>query len=130
MQRAQQSFDPMEASVALARAFVRATLDRWDLAGDEAELVVSELATNVLRHARGRFHVCMERIDDTLLIEVSDVSDVRPHLSQPATDDTGGRGLFIVEQVSCAWGSKADPRGGKRVWAELALDGAESSNRL
>ena len=40
------------ASVGISRSFTRMTLRRWGLAGlcDQAELVVSELVTNAIRH--------------------------------------------------------------------------------
>jgi anti-sigma regulatory factor (Ser/Thr protein kinase) len=72
-----------------------------DLAGD-LELVVSELATNVIEHTGSpTLTVVLARTIADWLVEVSDVADLGilddvalPYVSQPA-----GRGLFVVRSI-------------------------------
>ncbi|NML55372.1 ATP-binding protein [Streptomyces sp. R302] len=116
--------DPM--SVAVARRLVVAVLGRWELSEDlaeRAELVVSELATNAIVHARtcgAPIRVAITRgEDDHIQVAVTDL-DRRP-LGPARTDPyaEGGRGLDLVAALSVRWGCERR-RWGKRVWAELA----------
>ncbi len=94
------SADPAELSNVRqqVRKFVEGAGGDHDLAAD-LELVVSELATNVIEHTQSpTLTVVVSRTSDDWLIEVSDVGDlgilddvVLPDSSQPA-----GRGLFVV----------------------------------
>ncbi|MER6217694.1 SpoIIE family protein phosphatase [Streptomyces sp. NPDC001674] len=101
------------------------TLDGWDLSelGFATELILSELVTNALRHGSGPVRVRL-LYDQTLTCEVWDGSSTAPHLRYAATTDEGGRGLFLVAQLSEHWGTRYTPEG-KVIWAELALPGAE-----
>ncbi|WP_435847096.1 SpoIIE family protein phosphatase [Streptomyces hygroscopicus] len=109
------------AAVAGVRAQAMRQLAEWGL--DEvaftAELVISELITNAIRHATGPIRVQLLR-DRALICEVSDTSSTSPHLRYAATTDEGGRGLFLVAQFAERWGTRyiAD---GKVIWAELAI---------
>ncbi|MYX41053.1 hypothetical protein GTW59_08170, partial [Streptomyces sp. SID89] len=57
---------------------------------------------------------------DVLVCEVSDPSNTQPRLRRASLADEGGRGLFLVAQLSTRWGSRYG-RSGKTIWAELAL---------
>nr|WP_037603904.1 SpoIIE family protein phosphatase [Streptacidiphilus rugosus] len=109
------------AVVAGIRAGVAERLTAWGL--DElaftTELVVSELATNAIRYAAGPIRVRL-LYDRTLVCEVSDGSSTSPHLRYAATTDEGGRGLFLVAQLSERWGTRYTPEG-KVIWSEQAL---------
>ncbi|MEU3980379.1 ATP-binding protein [Streptomyces sp. NPDC026672] len=116
------------ASVGLARRRVRDRLTEWghgpgDPALDDTLLLVSELATNVVRHGplmEREFEVVVTGLGDgSLLIEVSDDDRTAPRPRPVALLDETGRGLHIVEHVATAWGVR--PRGplGKTVWALL-----------
>ncbi|MFI0816065.1 SpoIIE family protein phosphatase [Streptomyces sp. NPDC021098] len=87
-----------------------------------AELLLSELVTNALRHASGPIRVRLLH-GRTLICEVSDTSSTSPHLRRAATTDEDGRGLFLVAQLALAWGTRhtAD---GKVIWAECPLAAA------
>jgi anti-sigma regulatory factor (Ser/Thr protein kinase) len=110
-------FDPVPESVARARELVRNLAEVGD-ASDTVVLIVSELATNAVRHARTRFRVAVHRRSDVLRVEVADSGSGVPLLRRPEPMDTGGRGLFIVETLAARWGVDPAP-GGKTVWAEL-----------
>lgn len=115
---------PDEAlSPARARHFVCTLLvdHRFLNLVDDVRLVVSELATNAVRHAHTPFTVTLERVDQSVLLTVTDGSPVPP--VQPATDllHTGGRGLSLVDVVSGDWGVIRRPGEGKSVWASFAL---------
>ncbi|MFI6039090.1 ATP-binding protein [Streptomyces sp. NPDC051315] len=116
------------ASVGLARRRVRDHLADWghgpgDAALEDAVLVVSELATNVVRHGPLReceFEVAVTALGDgSCLIEVSDESRHEPRPRAVSEWDEHGRGLHLVETVAAAWGVWNRGRHGKTVWALL-----------
>ncbi|MCK7625123.1 SpoIIE family protein phosphatase [Streptomyces sp. RS10V-4] len=106
------------AAVATARELATGQLAAWGLAelAYAAELVVSELVTNAVRHASGPVHLRLLR-DLALVTEVSDTGHTSPHLRHSASDDEGGRGLFIVAQLVERWGTRYTPSG-KTIWTE------------
>ncbi|MGW0941961.1 ATP-binding protein [Streptomyces sp. NPDC002623] len=114
------------ASVGLARRRVRDHLADWghgpeDPALVDAVLVVSELATNVVRHGPLRereFEVAVTALGDgSCLIEVSDEGRVEPRLRPVGEWEEHGRGLHLVEHIAAAWGVWSRGRHGKTVWA-------------
>ncbi|MET7508498.1 SpoIIE family protein phosphatase [Streptomyces albidoflavus] len=111
--------------VAEARQAAARQLATWGL--DEAafatELIVSELITNAVRYAGGPVGLRLIR-DTTLVCEVTDPSNTQPRLRRARWSDEGGRGLFLVAQLSSRWGSRYGPRG-KTIWAEQPLVPAE-----
>lgn len=116
---------PMAESVPAARHFVVDVLRAWgmdDLDGDAA-IVISELATNALRHAESPFRAVLDRHQDGVRLGVEDAArDPLARRSPPDSHDLGGRGVDIVEALSRRWGWSELPSG-KLVWAELV--GAE-----
>ncbi|WP_030770864.1 SpoIIE family protein phosphatase [Streptomyces sp. NRRL F-2664] len=113
--------DADPAVVADARHLVLAQLTAWDL--DElsfsTELIVSELVTNAIRHAGGPVRLRLIRAD-SLTCEVSDSSNTQPRMRRARNSEEGGRGLYIVAQLSHRWGSRYT-MGGKTVWSEQHL---------
>ncbi|MCF6473102.1 ATP-binding protein [Nonomuraea sp. MG754425] len=117
-------------SITEARRFVAALLRGWP-AVDEAELIVSELATNAIRHSAsgrfgGRFLVSVQAHTDRLWLGVLDEGGPSsPRASRPCLDGEGGRGLLLVASLSIDWGVWGDEHG-RTVWAVLdtALQGA------
>ncbi|MEU5536577.1 SpoIIE family protein phosphatase [Streptomyces sp. NPDC020362] len=109
------------AAVSGMRGAVSEKLEEWGLAelGFGMELVLSELITNAIRYGSEPIHVRLIR-DRTLICEVSDGSSTSPHLRYAATMDEGGRGLFLVSQMTERWGTRYTPQG-KVIWAEVAL---------
>ncbi|WP_310715654.1 SpoIIE family protein phosphatase [Streptomyces lydicus] len=109
------------AAVGRARELATRQLREWGLPEltYTTELAVSELVTNAIRHASGPLHLRLLR-DRTLLTEVSDTGHTSPHLRHAASDDEGGRGLFIVAQLVQRWGTRYTPYG-KTIWTEQAF---------
>ncbi|UGY92949.1 SpoIIE family protein phosphatase [Streptomyces gobiensis] len=109
------------AVVSQARTAAVEQLGAWGL-GELAfttELVVSELVTNAIRYAGGPIHLRLIR-DQTLICEVSDTGHTSPHLRRAASEDEGGRGLFLIAQMTQLWGTRYTPTG-KTIWAEQPL---------
>ncbi|MFD8914092.1 ATP-binding protein [Streptomyces sp. NPDC059575] len=109
-------------SAATARRLVRAACVAWGLRGtaEDGALVVSELVTNAVRHARRQsIRVMVERTaPSTVRVAVADFSRTLPKLCTPKGDEEGGRGLVLVAELAADWGAK-ERRWGKIVWADL-----------
>lgn len=114
------------AMVAQARMLTERQLETWGLSelSFTASLVVSELVTNGIRYATGPIVLRLIR-DRCLLCEVSDSAQTAPHLRRARRDDEGGRGLFLVAQMSQRWGTRYTSTG-KTIWAELAIPRASA----
>jgi len=91
-----------------------------DTVTDDALLVLSELATNALRHGLGEVVArAALRRDGTLTLSITDSGDELPALQPVDPTRVGGVGLRIVDELTTAWGVAAFP-GGKTVWATLS----------
>lgn len=98
-------------------------LEAWDMSpevGFATELILSELVTNAIRYGSPPIHVRLLCDDSSLTCEVSDGSSTSPHLRHAATTDEGGRGLFLVAQLTKRWGTRYT-NSGKVIWAEQSL---------
>lgn len=121
---------PAAASVHSARIFTAGTLAGWGLAelSDNMELVVSELATNALRHglrlsepkAPRPVHMSLVRRGPLVTCAFTDPGSSVPVLRYSGPLDPGGLGLHIVESLSLRWGWSALAPHGKIVWAVLS----------
>jgi two-component sensor histidine kinase len=107
-------------------------LDAWGLAqlAGTAELIVSELVTNAVRHAReprGRLiWTRFERFECGVRIEVHDASDCKPECREVSAEAEGGRGLVLVDSLTGGrWGVSSREGVGKMIWAVCADDGKE-----
>ncbi|MFE1845356.1 ATP-binding protein, partial [Streptomyces sp. NPDC059515] len=124
-----------------ARAVVRAALAEWTglalpgtehltgRAGDDAELIASELVTNAVVHAGTdlRLTCRLEEGTGALIVEVRDRHPSRaPRGDEPETAPHHtleyGRGLRLVAALCDAWGVTYRP-GEKTVWARLPPGG-------
>ena len=85
---------------------------------DVVELLVSELVTNALRYGRGPIGLRLLRGVSTVVCEVSDELDAAPRLRTVHQGDEGGRGLYLVDQLSANWGTRTTAHG-KIVWFEV-----------
>jgi anti-sigma regulatory factor (Ser/Thr protein kinase) len=105
-----------------ARHFVRTTLQGWadhELM-DDAVLVVSELASNAIIHARSAFTVTVRAGEELARIAVREDGSARPSDPMPTLVAATGRGLGLVAALSARWGAEAAGDGRRLVWAELA----------
>ena len=112
-----------ETAPAVARHTLRRSYaDRVDpaLLGD-AELLVSELASNALRHGRGEITLRARLDDDRLRVEVIDEgSGFERVLRHRDFKVVGGWGLEIVEDIASRWGVR---EGTTHAWFELERRG-------
>lgn len=130
MSSARAEFSDQPSSVGDARRFLRRELHRWgaDELEPAASLVLSELATNSILHARSGFAVELSFTDHALRVAVLDGSDRAPAMKPHSPEATTGRGLRLVAAFVDAWGT--EPRaGGKSVWAVLSTAQARPSQR-
>src|SRR5690606_36574868 len=84
-------------------------------------LILSVLVPNAMRYGGDPIQVRMLR-DRHLICEVFDSSSTSPHLRYATMTDEGGRGLFLVAQLSERWGTRYLPAG-KVIWAEQPIPG-------
>jgi anti-sigma regulatory factor (Ser/Thr protein kinase) len=112
------------ASVRLARRFVRAWMGNMAASrlGEDAQLAVSELVTNAIRHSVvSALHISW--VEGCVRLEVDDHGGDEPKpVRTPKATSLSGRGLLIVDQIASRWGYESLPGGGKRVWCELCPD--------
>jgi len=120
-----------------ARRELREQLNDWDMGkiGDTAALVLSELLTNAVQHARGPWDRLIETRyeclpDGELRIEVHDANTSRPQRKEPSTDGDSGRGLALVDALTRGrWGVSDRVGPGKLVWAVCADGGPCEASR-
>lgn len=103
----------------------------WGVAGeviDDAELLVSELVTNAIIHARTGATVDVSRYNGTVEFAVSDKS-VRPvQLRVPSAEAVTGRGVYFLDQLASDW--EVEPTAhGKTVRFSLPVDARSRVSR-
>jgi anti-sigma regulatory factor (Ser/Thr protein kinase) len=119
-------------SAALARRFVDETLESWGWSGADdgvVPLLVSELVTNALLHARTDVRVQVTRPGGRLRIAVEDYGSRKPARRGHTAGSATGRGLDLVEALASEWGVDT-VRGGKVVWFELGWPNEESGGSV
>jgi signal transduction histidine kinase len=101
------------------------TLNQWhlDRLRDDAELLVSEVVTNALVHARtDELHLVVRRFDEGVRVEVEDGGGgPTPRRRAFSHTAVNGRGLGLVDTSAAAWGTERTSFG-KVVWFELRSD--------
>ncbi|MFI6945463.1 ATP-binding protein [Streptomyces sp. NPDC050422] len=113
-----------EHSARHLRRILRLYLKGWGLAvvADAAELALTELIANVVRHVPGRR--CQTFIfrlpgGEGVRVEVADGCPMLPVVVDGDALDEGGRGLLLVDAVTDKWGVETRRDGsGKAVWFE------------
>ena len=120
----ESAFGANPTSIATAREFVREALQRHGLRHlvDDVRLVVSELSTNAMLHARTPFTVTLTGTrEGAVLLTVRDGAPHGPARTSAQVLDTSGRGLSIVDLVSSDWGVSpaVDATHAKSVWASF-----------
>ncbi|MER6278680.1 SpoIIE family protein phosphatase [Streptomyces sp900105245] len=121
---AEWRLDAEPLAVPRARRLVRERLLTWCLphAVETAELLVSEVVTNAVRHAHGdRIGLRVVRTD-ALLFEVTDDEPALPAMLNAGPLDESGRGLRVVSRLAREWGASTSGHR-KTVWFEQTLTG-------
>ncbi len=118
--RRTRTFPADPQSVPAARRFATEALADTPLEARQAvELMVSELATNCIRHVKTSFHLTIRRTPEEIRVEVEDRGGGTPTMRSPGPDEPSGRGLRIVDMLSERWGVDHKTPGGKTVWFTL-----------
>lgn len=121
------TFPPVPATVAQARSAIDRALGPALPApvANDLRLIVSELVTNVVRHAAldpgQEMELRGELTKDRVRVEVSDPgTGFEPEVT-PSPDRGSGWGLYILDRLAQRWGAVGDEA--NVVWFELDLDG-------
>jgi anti-sigma regulatory factor (Ser/Thr protein kinase) len=111
-----RSFPASLAAVTQARAYVNEQMrGSSSNAADVAKLLVSELASNAVTHARTPFTVSVQRNGTRTRVEVSDTGAGQPCLRPVDPLASNGRGLQLLGALAESWGIDRNG-GGKSVW--------------
>ncbi|WP_327297409.1 ATP-binding protein [Streptomyces sp. NBC_01197] len=127
---------PFAAEPTQLRPLRRAVWERLSYWGvpaltDEVQLVVTELATNVIKHVGPGVAatLVLESAYGHLRVELHDTSHVVPALADPQCGDECGRGLHLLAALAVGWGTLVTATG-KAVWCELALPADRRCRRI
>lgn len=118
-----RTFEHRPVSVTEARRFASELLDRVPPeVAESVELMVSELATNCVRHTDSGFDLTITQDADEIRVEATDWAAGEPTMQSPTPTDLSGRGLCIVDMLSGAWGVERSGAGlGKTVWFTVGI---------
>ncbi|WP_240509110.1 ATP-binding protein [Streptomyces agglomeratus] len=113
----------LPSRIGQVRRIISAQLRYWhmDPLIDPAALGVTELLTNVHRHAEPD-KMCTVKIElllDRLTVSVHDHDPRLPTVRAAGASETSGRGLALIEAVSESWGVRPQGDAGKVVWFTL-----------
>ncbi len=123
-------FPATEVSVPQARRRLLDLMARIGGSGlegiDVVALMLSELATNAVQHARTEFEleiaVTPEAALHRLRVSVTDQAPGMPVPQESTADAPNGRGLHLIEALADAWGIEVPcGRPGKTVWFEAPV---------
>ncbi|MER6097106.1 ATP-binding protein [Streptomyces sp. NPDC001728] len=118
-------FEAVPSEFRLLRSAVRSALGQWGVlsAAEEVELVVTELATNVMKHVGegASAALVLEPRGSRLRVELHDKSPVVPKQDGVVDcEQECGRGLHLVASMSVDWGTLLTGTG-KAVWCEVSV---------
>ncbi|MFJ4472486.1 ATP-binding protein [Streptomyces sp. NPDC089424] len=126
-------FEAAPAELRLLRRTVARQLTQWGMpvVADEAKLLVTELATNVLKHVGegAPATLVLEWRGARLRVEVHDKSPVVPSVRTAGCDEECGRGLPLLAALSLDWGAVLTAAG-KAVWCEISAGPVGGCQRL
>jgi anti-sigma regulatory factor (Ser/Thr protein kinase) len=109
------------ASVRKARVFTGEVLADDGVEASVIELavlLVSELVTNAVVHARGMICLTVHTDAHWVRIEVEDQGRSRPVRRSATLDQVDGRGLLVVDKLATDWGTERRATH-KVVWFEI-----------
>jgi len=121
---AARTFGRRPEEVPAARRFIRDALDSHPAAFD-AELLTCELVTNAVQHATDAGWVTVAVMRRGAVVHVDVIDDGRsglPHWREATSQDEGGRGFQLVNEIAERWGFLRE-RAGTCVWFELTPAG-------
>jgi anti-anti-sigma regulatory factor len=112
---------PTPVAISVGRRLTAGICELWGVShlSAPAQLVVTELLSNGVRHARTPMELSLIHVRPHLRVAVRDGSTELPRRIDTDTGGDTGRGLVIVEAFSASWGSSLVPDG-KVVWAVIA----------
>jgi hypothetical protein len=119
--RCERTFPRTEGTSARIREFVAEKLGEWEVPelADDARLIATELAENVLRHTASEPRLRLDLRRGVCTVAVAD-HDARPAvLLERLSPFEPGMGLKLVAQIARSWGCSKSWAGGKVVWAVL-----------
>ncbi len=126
-------FEAKPAEVRLLRRAATTQLDEWGMheAAEEAELLVTELATNVIKHVGEGVTatLVLEQWQGRLRVEVHDTGGPLPTPRTPGCDEECGRGLHLLKGLAVDWGTLLTAAG-KAVWCEIAVTPEPTCGRI
>jgi|SRR5579884_1347883 len=114
---------PQATAPAQVRTWLRERFAEWELPDslDDLQVVVSELVTNAVLHARSTVGVEVSAGEGLIEVAVADFDDRPPEVRQPDEErDEGGRGLVLVSALSDEWGVSHRARG-KQIWVRVPV---------
>ncbi|WP_330237799.1 ATP-binding protein [Streptomyces sp. NBC_00525] len=113
----------LPSRIGQVRRIVSAQLRHWHLDAliDQTTLGVTELLTNVHRHAQPdkACTVEIELLLERLMVSVHDHDPRLPTVREADESSTSGRGLALIAAVSESWGVRPRGGAGKVVWFTL-----------
>lgn len=87
----------------------------------DAELLVSELATNAVRCGAASVHVALQLHRGELEVEVTDDGAGWPKLVRPGEHDPHGRGLILIDSLADRWRAERIDSTRKRVCVTIVV---------
>jgi Histidine kinase-like ATPase domain len=123
VERAGSHLAPLPSASREARVFATRTLLDWQMSQmiRPVSLVVSELVTNSVVHARTVLDLSLSRVGTRMRVAVRDHGggDPRTHDEGTSEGALSGRGLLLVQAFTRCWGVFPSRAAGKTVWAVL-----------
>ena len=123
------------SSVRVARVFVSREMGTAGVSSTLALLLTSELASNVVQHARTGFDLVVDATPERVRVEIHDGVAVtvalrelvERHPGLPAVNAVNGRGLMLLTSSAAACGVIDKSAQGKAVWFEVVPEMSASS---
>lgn len=114
---------PPASVVPMMRDQLTQVLTGWGVAGEAAEptrLVVTELVSNAMEHARAPIELTVCLLGGSVRVEVHDAATDPPRQQPRDPWKERGRGLQLVDALCLRWGW-TDDVDGKTVWADVPI---------
>lgn len=102
-----------------ARRAVQETVEANAALAEIASLLVSEMVTNAILHARSEIRLTVACDGDHITVEVADRSPMGPVVRHFSPEAGTGRGMQLIEQLADSWGTRPGADG-KVVWFTLS----------